>query len=217
MKTKVAAALLLLSLASHSYAGESKGTCYITFLGTSTLHDFTGTVRSNPFTINIEGNPGSEKIIRWVAVDVPVNKIDTDNKKRDKKLRKMFQSDTFPLIHGMMKEIHPDKLREELQASKNGAVTMDLSLKIRDIERLIPVRIGNYREYDQQISFNMEFPVSLKAYNLKPPAPLFGLIRVGDRVDVKITFDLEVIPAELFGRENQTQGGSHYAGVAAPH
>jgi polyisoprenoid-binding protein YceI len=204
MRTAIVITLLLL-LWSPSWALDIRGTCYITFLGTSTLHDFTGTVRSKPFTVSLTEGERSGNFIHRVEVEVPVDEIDTDNKKRDKKLRKMFQSDQFPGIHGMIKEIRPDKLRKELQARQNGAVTMDLTLKIRDIDRVIPVNIGNYREYGQQISFSMEFPVSLKAYNLKPPAPLFGLIRVGDRINVKITFDLEIKPAELFSQKENVQ------------
>jgi hypothetical protein len=41
------------------------------------------------------------------------------------------------------------------------------------------------------VTFDMEFPVSLKEYDLKPPAPFFGAIRVGDRIVVHAAFRLE--------------------------
>lgn len=217
MKKRTIFTLYLLFFPLLAWGGEIRGTCYVTFFGTSTLHDFTGTVRSRPFTIIFKNDDSSKNVIPIVTVDVPVDDIDTDNGKRDKKMRKMFQSDRFPLIRGEMRNIPPISLRDEMERSEKGDATVDLTLKIRDVERVIPVRISNFREYTHQISFDMEFPVSLDAYGLKPPAPLFGLIRVADRVDVKITFDLEVIPAELFGRENQIQGGSHHAGVAPQH
>jgi polyisoprenoid-binding protein YceI len=217
MRTKVAIVILLLSLASHSFGAEITGTCYITFFGTSTLHDFIGTVRSRPFTVHFAENPDVGKVIPAVAVDVAVSEIDTDNGKRDKKLRKMFQSDAFPFIHGEMTDIQPDKLRGEMEGSENGDTTIDLKLKIREVEQAIPVRISNFRQYKQKISFDMEFPVSIAAYGLKPPAPLFGIIRVGDRVDVKITFDLEGRAEQIFGDDRKVQGGSADVGVDPQH
>ena len=213
----MATLLLLLSLASLSHGGERTGTCFITFFATSTLHDFTGTVRSLPFTVIPDDDPGGGKVIRKVAVDVPVDGIDTDNGKRDRQLRKTFDHDTFPLIHGEMRNIRPDRLRIEMESSERGETTTELNLKIRDVEQVITVRVSNFRENTQQISFDLEFPVSLSAYGLKPPSPLFGLIRVRDRVEVKVTCDLEVRPADIFSLGSEIHEGEGDAGVAAQH
>ncbi|NIS74812.1 MAG: hypothetical protein GTO08_05945 [Deltaproteobacteria bacterium] len=217
MRTKVATLLLLLSLASLSHGSERTGTCFITFFATSTFHDFTGTVRSLPFTVIPDDDPGGGKVIRKVAVDVPVDGIDTDNGKRNRQLRKMFDRDTFPLIHGEVRNIRPDRLRKEMKSSERGETIAELNLNIREVEQAIAVRVSNFRDYPQQISFDLEFPVSLAANGLKPPSPLFGLIRVGDRVEVKVTCDLEVRPADIFSQESEIHEGEGDAGVAAQH
>lgn len=195
-------AALFLALSSPAWANEIRGTCFVTFSATSTLHDFTGTVRSEPFAVALSGKGTGERTIQIVEVSVPVNEIDTANEKRDKELREMFQSDSFPSIRGVVRNIHPYEIWQEMRSSKSRETTLLLTLKIRDIEQNIESRLANLREYGEQISFDMEFPVSLKAYGLKPPSLFFGLVRVGDTVTVKITFDLEGNPDEIFGRKH---------------
>lgn len=196
------ALIIFLALSPASWALEIQGTCYITFLGTSTLHDFTGTVRSEPFTVNTATNGKQGKVIRTVIVDVPVDEIETGKSRRDEQMREMFESKKFPRIQGSVKNIDPDQLRRRLIEGKNGEAPVELTLSIRDIEHTFPVTFKNFREFGEQISFEVEFFVSLAAYELKPPSLLLGLIRVGDTVTVTVTFDLEVKPAELFSREN---------------
>jgi hypothetical protein len=64
-------------------------------------------------------------------------------------------------------------------------------LKIRDVERRIRATVGNLRETPGRVSFDSEFQLSLKDYDLKPPTVLFGAIRVGDRITVNATFRLD--------------------------
>ena len=55
MKMRIAA-FLLLTLASSASAGYLNGNCDIRILGTSTLHDFSGTVRCQPFPVSLVGD-----------------------------------------------------------------------------------------------------------------------------------------------------------------
>src|SRR4030065_1280540 len=75
-------AVLLLLLASPGSAGEIRGECDLRFLGTSTLHDFTGTVRCLPFSAALgkdaAGNPG----IPAVEVELPIDGMANGNKDR---------------------------------------------------------------------------------------------------------------------------------------
>ncbi len=209
--------LLALHFSSPSWSTDIRGSCHVTFLATSTLHDFTGTVRSLPFDVNIVDSGSGGKIIPAVTVEVPVNEIVTGEKKRDREMREMFDSQTFPLIHGTITNIDPDGLRGRMQKDKNGEAPVALTLRIRDIELSLPATFSAFREYGEQISFEVRFFVSLPQYALKPPSLLFGLIRVGDRVDVTVTFDLEVKPDELFPTKKTFQEESGDAGVAAPY
>jgi hypothetical protein len=61
VKTGIAA-ILFLSLVSSASAGNVKGNCGIRFLGASTMHDFTGTVHCQPFTVSfVEAGHGGVK------------------------------------------------------------------------------------------------------------------------------------------------------------
>jgi hypothetical protein len=190
MRTRITA-LLLLGLVSSAGAENLKGNCDIRFLGTSTLHDFAGTVRCQPFPVNIAAGADGRVILDAVEIAVPVAEMDTKNKKRDKQMREMFESDKFPLIRAVLTALDPDKMRHEMRKDPNGKGTVEFALKIRDIEHRIHAVVSNLRETSGRVSFDVEFPVSLKTYDLKPPALFFGTIRVGDKVAVNAAFQLE--------------------------
>ena len=191
-RTRVAVILLLLpTIVSSAGADALKGRCEIRFLGTSTLHDFTGTVRCKPFTVNVVDGPDGKKVISEAEIAVPVEEMDTKNRKRDRQMREMFQHDKFPQIRGVLKGLDPDRIRKETAKGPDAKGTVEFTLKIRDIEHEIRATLSNLRETPGRVSFDVEFPVSLKTYDLKPPVLFFGALRVGDKVVVNATFRLE--------------------------
>ncbi len=193
MKIRIAA-FFLLTLASSARAGNLKGTCDIRFLGTSTLHDFTGTVRCQPFPVSLVDGADGRMVIPEVEFSVLVEEMDTQNKNRDKQMREMFQNEKFQRIQAVLSNLDPDKIRQEMRKDPNGKGTLEFTLKIRDVERRIQAVIGNLREISGRVSFDAEFPVSLKEYNLTPPTVFFGIVRVGDKVTVNAAFQLEEVP-----------------------
>lgn len=193
MRTRIAV-ILLLTLVSSARAEPLKGECEIRFLATSTLHDFTGTVRCQPFTVDLVDGAGGGKIIPGVEIAVPVEEMDTKNKKRDRQMREMFQYDKFPHIRAAAKGLDPDRLRKEIGSGPNAKGTVEFTLKIRETEHTIRAAVSNLRESGERVTFDIEFPVSLKEYGLKPPSPFFGVIRVGDRITVHAAFRLEHPP-----------------------
>jgi polyisoprenoid-binding protein YceI len=139
----------------------------------------------------VAGGADGRMILRGVEIAVPVAEMDTKNRKRDKQMREMFGSDTFPRIRAVLSALDPNKIRQEMRNDPNGKGTVEFTLKIRDIEHTIRAAVSNLRETPGRVSFDVEFPVSLKTYHLKPPAPFFGTIRVGDKVAVNAAFQLE--------------------------
>jgi hypothetical protein len=195
MKIRIPA-FFLLALASSASAGDLKGNCELRILGTSTLHDFAGTVRCQPFPVSLVGGADGRTVIPGVEIAVLVEEIDTQNKSRDKQMREMFQSGKFPRIHAFLSNLDPDKIRQEMRKDPNGKGKVELTLKIRDIERRIQAAVSNLRETPGRVSFDAEFPLSLKEYNLQPPTVFFGAIRVGDKVTVNAAFRLDAIPSK---------------------
>lgn len=187
---RVAIVFMLLSV-SPAWGGEIKGTCFLRFVGVSTLHDFSGTVRCRPFSAELVKGADGGTTVPAVEVDVPVDEMDTENESRDGQMREMFQSEGFPRIHGTVRDVDADGIRREIGKEGGGKAFLDLTLKIRDVERTIRATVTNMREEGNQVGFDVEFPVSLKGFGLKAPSFL-GIFRVRDKVAVTGNVRLEV-------------------------
>ncbi len=98
--------ILLISLPMVTTAMESvvrairSGPGLNTILRNLHLHDFSGQVNCEPFTWQITTDPNTGTLVVNGELDVLISKMDTQNKKRDKNMRNMFQSKKFPHIHG---------------------------------------------------------------------------------------------------------------------
>jgi len=168
-----------------------RGTCEVAFLATSTLHDVSGSARCLPFATVLTRDAAGRQVIPTVEAEVPVEGMDTRNKTRDGKMREMFLSERFPRIHASAQEVDVERLRVELGKGPEGIATIDLLLRIRDVERKVRATASNLKESGDRVGFDLEFPVSLREFDLTPPSVL-GIIRVGDKVSVKATFTLTV-------------------------
>jgi hypothetical protein len=147
----------------------------IRFAATSTLHDFGGEVAAQPFFLTMVSN-------RWVAeADVLSGSMATAKEARDKTMHEMFNTNDYPRIHG--------KAAFAL-APADGPTNAVLSLKIRDQQHDLPVRISNWVQTSTNIHFHAAWQVSLKQFKLKPPS-VIGVIRVGDTVklDAEVTVE----------------------------
>ncbi|MHB1013423.1 MAG: YceI family protein [Desulfobacteria bacterium] len=168
-----------------------RGTCDVAFLVTATLHDVPGSARCLPFSAVLARDAAGRQVIPTVEVEVPVAGMDTRNATRDGKMREMFLSERFPRIHAAALDVDVERLRAEIGKGRGGDPSIDLLLRIRDVERKVRATAGNLKESGEQVTFDIEFPVSLKEFDLKAPSVL-GIIRVGDKVSVKTTFALTV-------------------------
>jgi hypothetical protein len=167
------------------------GACDVAFLVTSTLHDVPGSARCLPFAADLARDAAGRQVIPSVEVEVPVAGMDTRNKSRDGQMREMFRSDRFPRIHGEAHDVDVERLRVEMGKGREGKASIDLLLRIRDVERKVRATASNLKESGERVTFDLEFPVSLGEFDLKAPSVL-GIIRVGDKVSVKATFTLTV-------------------------
>ena len=143
------------------------------------------------FTVRIARDASGKEVIPVVEVEVPVAAMDTRNRSRDGKMREMFRSERFPRIHAAAHDVDVERLRVEIGKGREGNASIDLLLRIRDVERKIRATASNLKESGERVTFDLEFPVSLGEFDLKAPSVL-GIIRVGDKVSVKATFTLTV-------------------------
>jgi hypothetical protein len=154
----------------------------IRFAATSTLHDFGGEVTAQPFLLTMVSN-------RWmVEADVLSGSMATANDARDRRMHEMFNTNDYPRIHG--KAVFAS-------GPANDPTNAVLSLKIRDQQHDLPVRISNWVQTETNLHFHAEWRLSLKQFKLKPPS-VVGVIRVGDTV----TLNAEVTATKTAGSTN---------------
>ncbi len=184
-------ALLVVALARPVRAAAWNGSCDIHFQGTSTLHDFAGDAPCRPFRVDVETSPEGKAIIRGAEVAVPAAGMGTGNGSRDRQMRRMFDSGRYPVIRGMFGRIDPESMRRQLLASPGGKAPLDFTLAIRNVERPVHAVAGNFRERAGEVSFDVDYDLSLSDFGLVPPTVLFGLVKVADKVAVRTTVRLE--------------------------
>lgn len=179
-------------LGATAFGGLQPGTCDIKFLGTSTLHDFHGSVSSAPFELDFQ-NIGQTNYSVSGTITVAVAEMDTGNKKRDKKMRKMFEEDQFPLI-----SVEVENLLIPVSPQANSPFTREALLIINDKKCVKQVIVSDCSVEGNTIFPVIKFPVSLAEFGLKPPG-VMGLIKVGDIVEVTaiLTLDLPAFRTEI--------------------
>jgi len=111
--------------------------------------------------------------------------MNTESTGRDEKMRAMFEEETYPEIQGLFGDLNPESLLQQLQESKELPETLEFVLQIRQIKQQVKAKTHDLLVSPEQISFMMDFPLSLASFQLKPPSVL-GFIKVDDRVQVEV-------------------------------
>ena len=176
---------LVFALPCPSFATDYRGSCTVVFRGSSTLHDFTGNGRCQPFTVE-----ETDDIMHVPALNVAVSGMETGNDKRDQQMREMFEAEQFPLITGTTGSIPLKDFRMAQAAGSGGPEELEMQLQIRDITKPVTAKVQNLVMTASKITADLNFSLSLADYQLKPPSVL-GIIRVGDQVNVSVSFVLE--------------------------
>ncbi len=178
------AAIAAFAPAPPALAETWGGSCEIRFRGTSNLHDFSGSARCQPFRIAVGLAPGGRTIVREAEVAVVADELETGNRTRDRQMREMLQAGRFPRIRGSFGTIDPEGVRRGLASAPRATVPLDFTLTIRDVGRPVHAVVRNVRESGAEVSFDVEYTLSLKDFHLSPPRAFFGLLKVGDAVVV---------------------------------
>lgn len=178
--------VLLLSGASLADAPTSwRGTSEIRFDGTSTLHDWSGTVPVDSFTAIVDmdekGNPTALK----ARVVVKAVKMDTKEEGRDKNMRECMKVADFPLITGTM-----DTAFDRIMKPGGGAPSqLPFKLNLIGKEHQVNAAISKWTLKGNTATFDLDFELSLKKCGIKVPSVLF-VVRVGDTIKVHASVKL---------------------------
>jgi hypothetical protein len=177
--------LAILLLVTSADAMVLDGRCEVRFFGKSTLHDFDGKVTCQPFSLHGETSASGGDVLRAPVISILVKEMDTDISGRNKKMQAMFESDRFPTIQGKFTDLDPVAVLQQLKEGGETAGHLAFDLQIRETSKPVVASTRDFLVTPEQISFRMEFSLSLADYQLEP-ASILGLIRVDDQVRVEV-------------------------------
>jgi polyisoprenoid-binding protein YceI len=165
------------AVAHGARADRVSGSIEISFVGSSTVHDFEGSAA--PIHVTVESQPDGT----WSGeVAVPVVTLDTGIDRRDENLRAMFDASHHPEIHGRFLGVDAEQVRQ--------ASVLPFTLRIRDVERPVQAKLSNWNQQDDRHArFDAAFDVSLQDFGLEAPSVLF--MSVEDTVHVTVHVALE--------------------------
>lgn len=181
MKLRLLSAFLATTLLGLAGARAENwvGGADVTFKGYSTLHDFTGTVDTVPLKVTVSDEKEGSRTVSATS-SVEVKKMTTKNYDRDKNMRNMFNIAAYQLI----KLSVPPTEEKTLKPRGGTPGSMPISLTIAGVTGTVTATVTNVVESPDAVSFDLAFPVSLKAFKLDPPKAMAGMIKVKDNVDV---------------------------------
>lgn len=114
-------------------------------------------------------------------LEVSVASLSTENGRRDKAMKQMFDINKLPAIRWQARSISCSEWKDNQRSCfEQGALSIHGITK--DIR--VPLRLIHESKSLRSVG---EFPIRLSDFNLKPPS-VFGMIKVAD--DMKVIFDL---------------------------
>jgi hypothetical protein len=175
MKTACWAMVVALVSAAAAVAGEWQATGAVTFASTVTRGpDFAGKVSCQPFVVTEEAGADGQPVWSMVA-QVPVAGMTTDEKGRDKDMRKMLEGEKFAVVSGTVAKVPVAQV-------KGGQLPLVLS--VSGVAVPVVGQVSRWHEEGGRIAFEVRFPVSLKAHGRKAPTMMF--MKVDDVVQVTV-------------------------------
>jgi hypothetical protein len=178
--------LLLGSIALQAGSAQTwTGQADITFAGTSTLHDWAGKVAAQPFTTTVTLDDAGRPARVQATVTVAAEKMDTAEPKRDVNMRKAMKTVDHPLITATI-DVPAQKIAPDLKTPAQLPMTLLLLGK----PQTVLATISRYQRKDGKVTFELDFPVSMKASGISVPSVLL-FIRVGDAVKVHASVTLQ--------------------------
>ncbi len=154
------------------------GSSTITFSGSSTLHDWSGTVSAEPFVARVSTNAVGEPAALVAKVEIKAVGMDTAEPARDVKMRKSMKVTDHPLIVGVM-----DATFDKINGPDGKPATLPFTLTLVGKTHQIAASVSHWSRCGDSVSFDLDFDLSLKACGIEVPSVLF-VVRVDDTIKV---------------------------------
>ena len=145
----------------------------------STLHDVHG--RAKSFASKVVFDQAAGKVSLPMQIEIAVDSMDTDNQRRDKGMREMFESQKYPVIRWTATRIdcRPAEKAESVICDAAGV------LEIRNIKHENKFQVL-LTPYEGQIQAKGSLDIRRKDFDLKTPS-LLGIVRVSQ--EIKVNFE----------------------------
>lgn len=161
------------------------GTASIAFSGTSTLHNWEGKVKAEPFSASVvTGDDGQPRTLTAV-VKVKATDMDTDNDKRDATMQKSMKVTDYPLIEGKFQGVSFTSIMPDGKAPSKLPFGLMLLGKKQDVV----ATVSNWKLSGDTANFDASFSLSLKQCGITVPSAML-VVRVGDTVKVSVSVKL---------------------------
>ncbi|MCB1207573.1 MAG: YceI family protein [Verrucomicrobiae bacterium] len=183
-------ALVLLSGFLQAGEAEWTGTCKVHFSGESTLHDFEGTVATEPFTVSVSDMTEPSRATATSRVVVKAASMNTDNEKRDVEMHKCMDVTTHPEIVVEVDHLAVADTKPAADGPVPRPTVVPFKMTLMGKTHELTGRVSDWSYSDEGVSFTVSFPVSLKAAGIKPPSVL-GVVKVKDEILVKASLSLK--------------------------
>jgi len=188
--------ILFIAGASGQIAFKVGEESTMSITGTSTIHDWTSTVKeikgTYVFKENVTDNkiPKSGSIVDQVIMEIPVLSIESPRgTTMDNKTYNALKSEEHPNI---IFKVTEDKIKN---ASGTNPETFQLdvsgSLTIAGHTKTIALTLDGQKPAPNTLTFKGSFPIDMVSYEIDPPSAMFGQIKTGK--DVTIDFELTLV------------------------
>jgi len=165
---------------TQSWSGKGD----ITFEGTSTLHAWGGKVSTKPYATAVTLDAAGKPVRIKADVVVEVVKMDTEEAKRDENMRKAMKVTDYPLIRATI-----DVAADQIAADGKTPTKLPMTLTLLGKPQQVLATITNWKLTGGKATFDLEFPVSMKASGIRVPTVLL-FIKVGDSIQVHASVTL---------------------------
>lgn len=180
----------IIASCGSAWAQNWAGSCDITFSGDSTLHDFTGKVSAEPFTVVTENLDDPDRATASSTVIVKVSKMDTDNEKRDAKMMEVMDAANHPAIKVDVDNLKAAETNPIMEGGSPRPTVIPFTLQLKGRQHQMNAKVVGWKFSENAIQCEVAFPVSLKAAGIKPPNVL-GVVKVADVIEVTAKLTLK--------------------------
>lgn len=161
------------------------GSASIAFSGTSTLHNWDGKVKAEPFTASVVTGDDGQPQTLTASVKVKATDMDTDNDKRDATMQKSMKVTDYPLIEGKFQGVSFASIMPDGKTPAKLPFSLTLLGKKQDVV----ATVSNWKLSGDTAAFDASFSLSLKQCGITVPSAML-VVRVGDTVKVNVAVKL---------------------------